>query len=328
MTGLSTVAILMPMRNDWSSCQQLCAALDEELAQVDVIVDVHVVDDYTLPARAPLIQTEHIQSVYCTRLVRNLGHQRAIAAGLVTLYEMYHYDAIIVMDSDGEDCPADVVRLLELAADHLDSIIVARRERRSEGVLFKAFYRVYKRVFALFTGYSIDFGNFCLIPQQYVKPLVYHPGLWNHLAATLVDSRIPVRRLPTHRCRRYAGTSSMNFTALVVHGMSAISVFLSDLAVRMLLISFFVIMLTLCGMVAVVVIRLFTSLAIPGWATTATGILLIVLGQTMLMTLLITFWVLQQRSAVQIIPANDISYLIDRHYLLSESNDANPSDSA
>ena len=44
------------------------------------------------------------------RLRRNVGHQRAIALGLTYLQVEAGCEAVIVMDADGEDRPADVPR--------------------------------------------------------------------------------------------------------------------------------------------------------------------------------------------------------------------------
>ena len=107
-----------------------------------------------------------IENIYCTRLVRNLGHQRAIAIGLVYLATHYDYHQVIVIDADGEDCPADVAKMIAMSADYPDNVIVAQRERRSEGWVFALFYRLYKATFRSLTGKLIDFGNFCLIPKN------------------------------------------------------------------------------------------------------------------------------------------------------------------
>lgn len=312
------VAILMPLMNDWESFAHLLRDLDSQVQALDMLVDVHVVDDYSIPRVVPSISTQNIRSVSSTRLIRNLGHQRAIAIGLVKLVEDYHYDYVVVMDSDGEDCPANVIKLLEIAIKNPDSVVVAQRQKRSENYLFRFFYFLYKQIFKILTGKYIDFGNFCVIPRSQLLGLIAHTDLWNHLAATLVASRIPIVKLPTQRCTRYNGSSSMNFTRLVIHGLSAISLFLEEITVRILIFSSITGFFAIVGIIAVIAIRLLTNLAIPGWATSAVGILSIVLGQSVLFVFFTVLNILQARSNFQILARDDILQLIETHAILKE----------
>ena len=64
------------------------------------------------------------------------------------------------MDSDGEDKPSDIQRLLEqLKQDGLD-VVVATRRSRVESLRFKLFYLVYKLLFRILVGRVFGFGNF------------------------------------------------------------------------------------------------------------------------------------------------------------------------
>ncbi len=66
-----------------------------------------------------------------------MGHQRAIAVGLVVAAEKTGSDCIVVMDSDGEDRPEDLRDLISGAERFPDNIICARRAERSESAWFR-----------------------------------------------------------------------------------------------------------------------------------------------------------------------------------------------
>jgi glycosyltransferase involved in cell wall biosynthesis len=156
-------------------------------------------------------------------LALNLGHQRAIAAGLCALVERTDIDAVIVMDSDGEDRLEDVATLLAASRTHpAEKIVLARRTERSETRIFKIGYLAYRLLFRLLTGRAVAFGNFSLIPFTSLQRLVRLPELWNNLAAALMRSRMPYITVATRRGVRYFGQSRMNLTALVIHGPSAV----------------------------------------------------------------------------------------------------------
>ena len=59
---------------------------------------------------APVYSINNLRQICAIEVVTlacNLGHQRAIAVGLVEVYCRKRFDAVLVMDSDGEDAPAD-----------------------------------------------------------------------------------------------------------------------------------------------------------------------------------------------------------------------------
>jgi hypothetical protein len=135
--------------------------------------------------------------------------------------------------------------------------------------------------------------------------------LWNHYAAAVFRSKLPFTMIPIPRGTRIAGTSRMNFVALVSHGLSAISVFGDIVGVRLLIGALAGSLLAGLGMVSVVMIRLFTDLAIPGWATYATGTLAIIAIQMITIGTSFTFFVLSNRTNLGFIPLRDYSLFVE-----------------
>jgi len=129
--------------------------------------------------------------------------------------------------------------------------------------------------------------------------------LWNHYAAAVFRSKLPFITIPIPRGHRIAGTSQMNFVALVSHGLSAISVFGDIVGVRLLIGSLTGALLAGLGILVVVTIRLFTHWAVPGWATYTTGLLAIVLIQFIAVATSFTFIVLSNRGNFDFLPVRD-----------------------
>jgi hypothetical protein len=78
------------------------------------------------------------------------------------------------MDSDGEDRPHDIRKLIDHWRVAPNSVVCAQRAERSETISFKALYAIYKLIFKLLTGARNDFGNFCLIPTRVHYAAVGH----------------------------------------------------------------------------------------------------------------------------------------------------------
>jgi hypothetical protein len=310
----TTIAIVTPILDDWPSFAAVVTDIAGQFERSKVTVHVWAVDDgsaapFSLediapPAGSCVVRIEVI------RLALNLGHQRAIAVGLCALADCGEYDAILVMDSDGEDRPSDVPALLAAAGERPDRIVMAARAKRSEPPMFRLWYRAYKLLFWLMTGQAISFGNFCLLPTAAVRRLVHMPELRNNLAASIMRSRIPYATLPTARGRRLAGQSRMNLVSLIVHGLSALSVYTDMIFVRVLLLAMSIAATATLGIVVVTAIRFGTDLAIPGWATTAVGDLLIILLQTLVVIIAATLTMLAGRSSRPIIPIADAGRFI------------------
>lgn len=310
------IAIVTPVLDDWESFARLVAEISSEFAGADVAFHVCAVDDGSIAPldgnRLALPADSCIANIEVIRLAVNLGHQRAIAVGLCAIAERDDIDAVLVMDSDGEDRPADIASLIAAGERQPEHVVFARRAKRSEGRAFRFHYFVYRHLFRALTGQAIGFGNYVLLPKVAVERLVHMPELWNNLAAAIMRSRLCYSTVPTERGRRYAGRSSMKFATLVVHGLSAISVYGDVVFVRILMATAVVALLSVAGIVGITLIRFASSLAIPGWATSAAGDLLIVLLQTAVIMVATTLTMLAGRSARPIVPIVDSKLFIAR----------------
>ncbi len=171
--------------------------------------------------------------------------------------------------------------------------------------MFRTFYSIYKFIFSLLTGQTINFGNFSVIPRKSVEALVHNPSVWNNLAATIAKSRLPYMKLQIDRGKRFAGHSSMNFVSLTLHGVSAMSVYAEVIIVRIIGFSCILGVLVLAGIVAVVGIKLGTDLAIPGWASYIAASMTIIFFQAVLLAGLSVFQLLNSRSLKPFIPIVD-----------------------
>lgn len=284
--NLKDIAVVIPVYNDWASLHTLLTELDKMNAG-RFRLSVFCVDDGSNesgPKNFNDLAGGGFQKLEILSLSCNMGHQRAIAAGLMEIRKRGEkYEAVIVMDSDGEDTPADFFRLIETHRENPERLIVAERTKRSESLSFKLFYQVYKFIFRLLTGRSISFGNFMLVPQHFLDSLLCSGFLERHIAAAVVRAKIPLYKMPSNRGRRYLGESKMNTVALVLHGMSAISVFSDTLLTRILMLSVLLSVASISGLLTVVFMRVFTDMAIPGWASYMFIGFLMVLFQAMVL---------------------------------------------
>jgi glycosyltransferase involved in cell wall biosynthesis len=309
------LVVLLPVFNDWKALKKLLTLLDAVSKRHSLRIQVLIVDDgSTIAAEEGLSgrQFETFERLEVLRLRRNLGHQRAIAIGLAYVEEKVPCEAVILMDGDGEDDFLDVPRLLKkYYQEGGRKIIFAERTKRSESWIFQLFYFLFKLLHYLLTSRRIRVGNFSVIPAARLASLVVVSEMWNHYAAAVYKSRQPVALLPTERTERLGGKSTMNFTNLVIHGLSAISVYGDTIGVRLLAASSALIFLMLIGLAGVVALWLWTDVAIPDWTLFAAGTLLILLFQAILFSFLFSFIILGDRQGSTFLPLRDYHYFVE-----------------
>jgi hypothetical protein len=200
----------------------------------------------------------------------NLGHQRAIVYALRKVApRMEDSDYVVTMDSDGEDAPEDVPRLLAALRDGGSQrrIVLAMRASREESLGFKLFYVAFRVLFLVLTGTTVRSGNFAAYHGWVARTVLSHPSFDVCYSSSLTCIDLPTTGVPCDRASRIAGQSRMGPAKLARHGLSMLMPFLDRIAIRALILFTVVVSLCIAGGIAVLAIKLGTNEAIPGWAT-------------------------------------------------------------
>ena len=271
--------------------------MKELVAAISWRVRVLLVDDGSTAAAPETVESR--LPVEILHLRRNLGHQRAIAIGLYEVAEHTVADAVVIMDGDGEDRAEDVPRLVaefERAGER--EIVFAARTRRHESLVFQVSYHSYRALHWLLTGKTVRVGNFSVVPREALRRLMVVSDLWNHYAAAVFRARLEYRTLPLERGVRLSGNPQMNYASLLVHGLSAISVFSDTVGARLLLVSG-----ALAGVVAVL-------LAAFPWTPLGTALLVMAALQAVTFATLFAFTIISGRSQMSFLPLRDAAYFI------------------
>ena len=292
--------VVMPIYED----QEASSRLFQELySEYGTSVYVVVVDDGSVrqPVGVDALEAYGLAGVVIT-LKRNVGHQRAIAIGINYVAEhLKDIEHTVVMDSDGEDTPASIRTLMAALRSQPVDVVVAERKSRVETLRFRAFYLVYKCLFALLTGRKISFGNFMALKPNAICRLAVLPEIWTHVASAVLTSKLRIDTLPIDRGPRYSGKSKMNFVGLVLHGFRGLMVFAEDVLVRVGIVCALIATTTVLGGLTAIALKL-AGFATPGWFSVAMGILFLTFLQTgalTLMTLMLT-GVVRSGAATQI----------------------------
>jgi hypothetical protein len=245
-------------------------------------------------------EVERLRNLDDVRVVQppfNLGHQRGIVYAVrMTSAAMSEDDIVVTMDSDGEDRPEDMPKLLaSLLAVPGDTrrLVLARRTRRREPPVFKVMYLLFRLLFRVLTGVVVRTGNYAAYRGWLAQNVLRHPHFDLCYSSTLVSLPLAPEQVPCPRGERYAGRSRMGYSALMLHGMRMLMPFTDRIALRALTGFSVVFVVGVVAALAVLAVRLFSPLAIPGWAT-STLLLMLVLSFAALGNFIVLFAVFSQ----------------------------------
>ena len=257
------IKILIPIYNDWRSVFELLKQIDNQISDLSDEISILIVNDGSNEEKENILEFKYIKSIKILNMKQNQGHARCNAMGLKYLYENDEFDYVIPMDGDGEDRPEEIKLLLDKSKDYPNDVITANRIKRSEGFLFKICYELHKIITLIFTGQSIKFGNFSLLPKKFVKKMIDEKATWNSFSGSLCKVSNIRKSIPSIRGTRYFGPSKMSFQNLIKHSLSIISVFkftwffrsLIFLLVYCYLISGFITIITLIPVVVIIILN-------------------------------------------------------------------------
>jgi glycosyltransferase involved in cell wall biosynthesis len=216
------------------------------------------------------------------RLRQNLGNQGAVAKGLRFAFDKSTVgDYFIVMDSDGEDSPKDILKLIEFSGKN--ELVVAQRAKQKSNINLRLWHILFKITLKFLTGKKLDFGNFSLVSYNTASILLSNSSIAISYVGCLLKSNIVITRVKLKRGKRFHGVSKTGKDGLLVWGFLIMSVFSDRIFAKLLRVG--VVFGGICslGVLVVLYMRLFTNLAIPGWS----GLMVAVLASSIVQTLIL-----------------------------------------
>ena len=196
------------------------------------------------------------------------------------------------------------------------SIAVATRRRRHATLTFRVGYGIYKTLYRALCSKVLDYGNFCAISPTALEQLVHASEIWNHLAATVSRQRCPIVMVPHDRAPRYAGQPKMTLQPLVLLGMSALSVYIDVILIRMMFATLLFAIATGLVIVALLYLYFFTDWPIRGWTSILAGVLLTILLQVLFASVGASFLLLSNRSSIARVPLAELPVFVRERRVL------------
>ena len=200
---LAFVSVVVPVYNERESVRPLCDELLGVLRGLGRRAEVVFVDDGstdgTSEALADLAARE--QEVIVVRLRRNFGKAAALMAG----FREARGDAIVTIDGDLQDDPAEIPRLLAELEAGADLVSGWKRDRQDPAGK-RAASRVFNGVTSRMSGVGLHDLNcgFKAYRSEVVESLALTGDQYRYIPVLAADEGFRVTELPVnHRPRRY-----------------------------------------------------------------------------------------------------------------------------
>ncbi len=199
------------------------------------------------------------------KLSRNYGHQNALLAGLLVAQG----DALVSVDADLQDDLGVIEQMLDAYHDGCD-VVYGVRENREADSAFKRFTAESYYCLLAFMGVDVVFNHadYRLLSRRAVEALREYGEVNLFLRGIIPLLGFRSRSISYRRAERFAGESKYpmrKMLSLAFQGITSFSTFPLRLITVLGLIIF--VISSLMGVWAIG-IRLFSDLAVPGWAST------------------------------------------------------------
>lgn len=268
------ISVVVPCYNEEDVIRETHARLAAVLARLDGVgFEIIYTDDGSRDRTPELLQ--QIQAgdphVRVLRLSRNFGHQIALTAGL----EHAAGAAVVVIDADLQDPPEVIPEMVARWRDGYEVVYGMRTDRPGETSFklwtAKIFYRLMNRLSE--TKMPLDAGDFRLMDRKVVAALLAMPERDRFLRGMVSWVGFRQVALLYARAPRHAGVGKYPFWKMVrfaADGVLSFSLMPLRLAV---LTGFLAIGMALAGIIYAVLLRLYTTDWVRGWASIFVAVL-------------------------------------------------------
>ena len=259
------ISVIVPCYNEeeviQTTHQRLVGVLEAITPQWEIIY----VDDGSQDQTAYGLRTiqNNEQRVKAILLSRNFGHQMAVTAGL----DHVSGDVVVLIDADLQDPPEVIPAMIDYWYQGYDVAYGVRTDRQGETWFklwsAKAFYRIINRLSDV--TIPLDTGDFRLMDRRVVEALKTMPERDRFLRGMVSWVGFQQIGVPYQRSQRLAGVSKYPLWKMLrfaADGILSFSLIPLRMAIWVGLLTF---VLSLIGIIYALVLRLFTSIWVPGW---------------------------------------------------------------
>ena len=235
-TNRTDLSIVIPVYNDQEVLDELYKRLKNAVKEITEHYEIVFIDDGSTDESFLTLKYLQLSDsrVKILKLARNFGQQNSIAAGLT--YASGDY--IVLMDSDLQDKPEDIILLINKMEENDTDMAIAKWITKKDSFLKKSASNLFFHFSRYTTGikYEKGLGVFRVIRKNVLDQIINIPETTGTILSLMYWSGIDYSVVELERDKRFAGTSGynlMNMLQLTADRIFSYSLFPIRLATRM-----------------------------------------------------------------------------------------------
>jgi polyisoprenyl-phosphate glycosyltransferase len=260
------LSVVIPVYNDAEVLEELNIRLMNVLPKISSNFEILLIDDGSKDLSWLKIveikkKNNNIKGI---KLMRNFGQQNAIAAGL----DHVNGDIIVIMDSDLQDKPEDIPKLIDALNENDVSMAIAQWITRKDS-FFKTFVsRLFFKISTRITNinHQPGLGVFRVIRKSLLDELVKYKEKTSTTLSLLYWIGVDFVTVPLVRDARFAGSSGYNLKKMIRLSLDRIFSF-SMFPIRVSIYTGLMVSLVSFVIGIILIIRYFVGKVAAGWTS-------------------------------------------------------------
>lgn len=244
---MKKIYIVLPTYNDWKSLEKVLEILNLRLKNLKKDIYILIINDCSKEKFKKTKNFKNFKKIIVLNLKKNLGSQKAIYVGLKYLQKKikdYNNVIISILDSDGEDDPKALKKLIQITERKKDFFIFASRKGRTENRFLKILNKARLYITLILTGKFINFGNFSSFPSSLLKRITLNDDIFLAFSSGVAKNYSKLFLYNVKKNKRFYDTSKVNIKFLIIHSIKIISVFYKIVFLRTFLIMSFLLLIS------------------------------------------------------------------------------------
>ena len=244
---MKKIYIVLPTYNDWKSLEKVLEILNLRLKNLKKDIYILIINDCYKEKFKKTKNFKNFKKIIVLNLKKNLGSQKAIYVGLKYLQKKitdYNNVIISILDSDGEDDPKALKKLIQITERKKDFFIFASRKGRTENRFLKILNNARLYITLILTGKFINFGNFSSFPSSLLKRITLNDDIFLAFSSGVAKNYSKLFLYNVKKNKRFYDTSKVNIKFLIIHSIKIISVFYKVVFLRTFLIMSFLLLIS------------------------------------------------------------------------------------
>lgn len=273
MDNKKFISIVMPVFNEDKGLDNFYNQLKNVINKLAYDFEIIFVNDGSVDNSLNVLVSlyKNDKRIKIMDLSRNFGQQNAITAGI----DQAKGEAVILLDVDLEDNPAYIVSFIDYWNQGYQ-VVYARRGERKVSILRKICFGIFHKTNRMICSLNIEAaGTFCLMDREVIEHFKnfterdkYIPGLRSWIGFKQIG-------INTIRQARYDNNPRVKFSSLLKLAFDSFTSF-SNLPLKIsMFLGIIFSLLSFIGVIIVIMLKLIFKLAILGWASTISIILLL-----------------------------------------------------